>query len=42
MKLFLPHETEMFIQLLKYGLVALDIYRITVLPNNTHVLRNSK
>ena len=41
-KLFLPRETEVFVKLLRYGLVALDIYRVTVLPNGAHSLRNSK
>ena len=40
-KVFLPHETTVFVRLLKYGLVALDIYRITVLPNGVHILRNA-
>ena len=40
-KVFLPHETTVFVRLLKYGLVALDIYRVTVLPNGVHILRNA-
>ena len=40
-KIFLPHETSVFVRLLKHGLVALDIYRVTVLPNGVHILRNA-
>ncbi len=40
--MFLPQETEVFVRLLKFGLLALDIYRITVLPSGAYVLRNSK
>jgi len=39
---FLPHETEQFVRLFRFGLVALDIYRVTILPNNTYILRSSK
>ena len=39
---FFPHETEQFMRLFRYGVVALDIYRVTVLPNGSHVLRNAK
>ena len=41
-KLFFPRETEVFVKLLKYGLIALDIYRVTVLSTGAHSLRNSK
>ena len=41
-KTFQSHETEVFLRLLKYGLMALDIYRVTMLPNGVLVLRNSK
>ena len=41
-KVFLPHETEQFVRLFRFGLVALDIYRVTILPNNTYILRSSK
>ena len=40
-KVFLPHETMVFVQLLKHGLVALNIYCISVLPNGVHILRNA-
>ncbi|XP_019851030.1 PREDICTED: transformation/transcription domain-associated protein [Amphimedon queenslandica] len=40
-KTFQSHETEVFLRLLKYGLMALDIYRVTMLPNGVLVLRNS-
>ena len=39
---FFPHETEQFVRLFRYGVVALDIYRVTVLPNGSHILRNAK
>ena len=41
-KIFLPHETEQFVRLFRFGLVALDIYRVTSLPNSAYILRNSK
>lgn len=34
-KVFLPSETEIFIRLLKYALVALDVYQISVNPSGT-------
>ena len=41
-KVFLPHETEQFVRLFRHGLVALDIYRVSTLPNGTYSLRSSK
>ena len=41
-KVFQPHETEHFMRLFRFGLVALDIYRVTTLPNGSHVLRSAK
>ena len=41
-KTFLPHETKYFIDLFRYGLIALDIYRVTVHPSGVYILRNSK
>ena len=41
-KVFLPHETEQFVHLFRYGLVALDIYRVTTLPNGSYSLRSAK
>ena len=43
-KVFLPHETEQFVRLFRYGLVALDIYRITTLPSGSYMysLRSAK
>ncbi|XP_065666832.1 transformation/transcription domain-associated protein isoform X3 [Hydra vulgaris] len=34
-KVFLPSETEIFIRLLKYALVALDVYQISINPTGT-------
>ena len=42
-KLFLPHETHHFVDLFRYGLVALDVYRVTTnLTSGVHVLRSAK
>ena len=41
-KVFLPHETEQFVRLFRYGLVALDIYRVTTLPSGSYSLRSAK
>ena len=38
-KVFLPHETEQFVCLFRYGLVALDMYRVTTLPNGSYSRR---
>ncbi|KAL5497639.1 hypothetical protein EMCRGX_G014148 [Ephydatia muelleri] len=41
-KLFLPHETHHFVDLFRYGLVALDVYRVTTNVNTgVHVLRSA-
>ena len=40
-KVFLPQETEQFVKLFRFGLVALDIYRVTSTPTGTYILRSA-
>ncbi|XP_048580263.1 transformation/transcription domain-associated protein isoform X2 [Nematostella vectensis] len=38
-KTFLPWETQLFTRLLKYALQALDIYQVSITPNQQYYLR---